>query len=132
MDKLERRRLLEIGKDPDPRMDYVITLAGRVPPGDLASAATVEVRYVPDRLIVDSRAFGSYVEALAQGGWESLEEIAVAVLDDINNEIVARWVQVVVTEEEDAAPGVSAHSVMIEDRQPRWDNPALLGRLKRH
>ena len=54
------------------------------------------------------------------------------ILDDVNNEVVPRWVQVTVTAPGDRAAGVDGHGVMLEDRQPRWDNPALLSRLERY
>ena len=47
-------------------------------------------------------------------------------LDDVNNELIPRWAQVELT----AGPGDAGdcHGVIIEDRQPGWDNPALLAR----
>jgi len=40
---------------------------------------------------------------------------------------VPRWVQIVA-----ARTGGTDHQVIIEDRQPKWDNPALLARLERY
>ncbi|MEE8393877.1 MAG: hypothetical protein V3R66_05985, partial [Rhodospirillales bacterium] len=60
--------------------------------------------------------------------WETMEKVAVMVLNDINNEVVARWTQVSVAASKDKA----SHNVMVEDRQPHWDNPDLLSRLKRY
>ncbi|MCH8835488.1 MAG: hypothetical protein IH925_06035, partial [Proteobacteria bacterium] len=54
------------------------------------------------------------------------------ILDDINNEVVARWVQVALSVPNGALPGVGNHGVMLEDRQPKWDNAALLSRLRRY
>jgi 7-cyano-7-deazaguanine reductase len=48
------------------------------------------------------------------------------VLDDLNNELVPRWVELTV--ERDAP---LPHRVVIEDRQPNWDNPQLMARLRR-
>lgn len=132
MDKIERRRNLTTSRDPDPRLDYVVTLAGSIPPAGDRGALIVEVRYVPDKLILSSGGFALYLAGLADADWNALEEIAVAVLDDVNNETVARWVQVTVSDDADAGDSKTSHSVMVEDRQPRWDNPALLGRLRRH
>lgn len=129
MDKLERRKSLETIPDPEPRLDYLVTLCGSLkcvgPDRDIG----IEVRYVPDRLILAVEAFGSYLSTIATTSWETPEALAAAVLDDINNETVARWVQVVATVNEPYPRGVEAHSVMLEDRQPRWDNPKLLSRL---
>ena len=94
-------------------------------------SATVGLSYVPDKVVLDAAAFGRYLEALTRGGWTSLEPLAVAVLDDVNNEAVPRWVQVVVSGPDALHPGVEKHSVVVEDRQPRWDNAPLLSRLGR-
>jgi 7-cyano-7-deazaguanine reductase len=67
---------------------------------------------------------------LEGAGFASLEALATAVLDDINNEVVARWVQVVISAPAPDEPGVDGHSVMLEDRQPKWENDSLLSRLR--
>ena len=132
MDAKERRGLLATQSNPDARLDYVSALDGYIEPAGRAQRTTVGVRYVPDKLIIDPAAFGRYLGALGTLPWESLEQVAVTILDDINNEVVARWVQVAISVPNDAHPGVDSHGVMLEDRQPKWDNPALLSRLRRY
>ena len=53
------------------------------------------------------------------------------ILDDINNEVVARWVQITVSSPDPTDSALEFHGIVLEDRQPKWDNPALLSRLKR-
>lgn len=132
MDAKERRGLLATRSNPDTRLDYVSALEGHIAPAGRAQRTTVGVRYVPDKLIIDPAAFGRYLEALATQPWESLETVAVTILDDINNEVVARWVQVGLSAPNGALPGVDSHGVVLEDRQPKWDNAALLSRLRRY
>ncbi len=132
MDAKERRGLLATRSNPDARLDYVSALEGYIEPAARAQRTTVGVRYVPDKLIIDPVAFGRYLGALGALPWESLETVAVTILDDINNEIVARWVQVALSAPNGAHPGLDNHGVMVEDRQPKWDNPALLSRLRRY
>ncbi len=127
MNKLARRSILTTRSDPDPRLDYIVTLGGDI---ENMSPTGVEVRYVPDRLIIEPLSFGRYLETLGGLAWGSLEEIAVTVLDDVNNETVARWIQVTVSAHRPDASNVGTHNVIMEDRQPRWDNPRLLARLK--
>ncbi len=131
MDILERRSLIATMPNPDSRLDYVTALKGTIPPGEEGWETTIALRYVPDKLIIEPAAFGRYLEALKGPKRGSLEEVAVTVLNDINNEVVARWVQVSASAPGGAHPGVAEHGVMVEDRQPRWDNPALLSRLRR-
>ncbi len=132
MDAKERRGLLATRSNPDARLDYVSALEGYIEPAARAQRTTVGMRYVPDKLIIDPVAFGRYLGALGALPWESLETVAVTILDDINNEIVARWVQVALSAPNGAHPGLDNHGVMVEDRQPKWDNPALLSRLRRY
>ncbi len=57
------------------------------------------------------------------------EELALAIIEDINNEVVPRWVQVQIeTRTDTPQPNASAYRVLIEDRQPNWDNPQITAR----
>ena len=129
MDTHDRRSLLATTPNPDAKVDYVSALKGTIPPGGEGGKTAIALSYVPDKLIIEPAAFGRYLEALrAKRG--SLEEVAVTILNDINNEVVPRWVQVSAAAPEGADAGRVEHGVTVEDRQPRWDNPALLSRLE--
>ena len=130
MDILDRRAHLTVVDNPDNRLDYVVTLAGEMRSEDSLSGFEVELRYIPDRLILEPQSFAAYLSLVASLSLESLERIAATVLDDINNEVVARWVQIAVTRQ--PTDGVATHSVFLEDRQPNWRNPDILARLRRH
>jgi len=127
----ERRQGLQVAPNPRPGIDYLVTLGGTValPAGPGAQGpeapVTVRVRYVPDRHILAASVFGTYLSALEQSSWDSLEVLGVAILGDLNSELVPRWMQVILVAKADA----NEYSVMLEDRQPRWDNPRLLSRL---
>ncbi len=113
----ERRRgLLSPGANPDQAIDCLVRLAGR-----LTAETTLTVCYVPDKLIVARAAFERYLAALGDHDWPAPEAIAVATLGDFNNELVPRWVCVIVERDR--------HQVVVEDRQPGWQNPALLAHL---
>lgn len=129
MDTLQRRETLNTSPNPDTRMDYVSSLEGSLPWRG-AGPARISIRYVPDRLILVPDCLAPYLAALADGHWPTLESLATAILDDLGNEVVARWAQVVITAPPAAEAGVEAHSVMLEDRQPKWSNDALLSRLR--
>ncbi|MEG3618283.1 hypothetical protein V5T82_07465 [Magnetovibrio sp. PR-2] len=130
MDLMERRRHLKVGPNPDRKLDYLITLEGHLPNSGGARQA-VQVRYVPDKNILDVKSFGAYLEALSTIVWPSPEELAVTVITDINNELIARWVQVTVNAPDLQHHAIETHGVVLEDRQPDWDNPMLLNRLER-
>ncbi|MFC1673426.1 hypothetical protein ACFL12_04655 [Pseudomonadota bacterium] len=130
MDLMQRRAMLEAKPNPDKTLDYIITLEGHLP-NSKGSNRQVVLRYVPDREVLDARSFGNYLESLSGDSWENPEDLAVTVISDVNNEVVARWVQVSVRVPELNHHAVETHSVVIEDRQPNWDNRALLSRLGR-
>lgn len=130
MEIIERRQLLETRANPDGTLDYIAGLKGTLQAFGHGKPTHISIHYVPDRAIVDPDAFGRYLETLAALEWGSLEELATAVLGDFSNQLVGRWVRVVAIAPEGAYPGVGSHEVAIEDRQPGWDNPDLLSRLR--
>jgi NADPH-dependent 7-cyano-7-deazaguanine reductase QueF len=55
--------------------------------------------------------------------WNGAESLALAILDDINNEAVPRWARVRITTR---THGGLHHQVTVEDHQPRW-RPTWVG-----
>ena len=128
MDINERRTLLETALNPDETLDYISGLEGSILVFPKSGPTVLAIRYVPDRRIVNPSAFGEYLVGLSSLQWQTLEELATTVLGDLSNQLVARWVRVRVTAPNKAYPGVGAHEVVVEDRQPGWNNPSLLSR----
>lgn len=126
---LARRGHLAVAPNPSPGSDYVVTHLGRLGIAGQASEAALCLRYVPDRLILAGDAVEAYLAALGDQRWGSLEELAATAFDDLNNELVARWLHLSLSVERGAANHHQAHRVTLEDRQPGWDNPDLLARL---
>ena len=120
--RVERRPLLGSADNPDRDVDYLTILENAAVDGIF----TVSLRYVPDKLLLTPTAFEAYLKSLKFGTWDTVQALALAILGDINNEIVPRWVQVEIAKSEPTGP---SHRVLVEDRQPKWDNPALLARL---
>lgn len=120
MDTLVRREHLDTAENPNMRLDYVISLSGQI-----ANLCRVDIRYVPDRAILTPVSLTIYLERLQSVQWPRLEDVAVAMISDLNNELVPRWVQLKVSGESDGLE----HHITLEDRQPKWDNPALLARI---
>ncbi len=129
MDPHERRGLLSVVRNPDFKLDYVTSLSGQMTPFDTDRPSGVILRYVPDRLILEPPTFGRYLNAMGAFEWPSLEEAAATLLNDVSNELVARWVQVSISAPPGVHPGIDSHDVLLEDRQPNWDNSGLLARL---
>jgi 7-cyano-7-deazaguanine reductase len=127
-----RRATISVIENPQPLLDYVATLSENLRniggPGAISQAhAGLLIRYVPDGVVLEKASLGAYLEIIANTEWASLEEIATTILDDLNNEVVPRWVHVGLSGPEDE--NGARHSVIMEDRQPDWENPDLLARL---
>lgn len=116
----ERRRTLVTAANPAPWHDYRVGWAGI-----LADGTRLVVDLVPDRLVLAPEAFAAYLSRLDHGGWPGLEALITAVLDDLNNELVPRWVRVAATR----VTGRVLQRAIADDRQPDWDDPGLLARL---
>ncbi|NKB56620.1 MAG: hypothetical protein GKS00_09805 [Alphaproteobacteria bacterium] len=119
-----RRGLLKSRLNTGTSLDYLNLLMGEINNKN----TRITVRYVPDKQILPPAAFMEYLASFGDVADEALESLAIAILDDINNEVVPRWVQIAAAR---TTAGQADHRVLIEDRQPKWDNPALLARLKR-
>jgi len=127
-DPRARRLLLRVGPAPECRVDCVTNLACHLD-RSTGDATDVIVRYIADRDILQPDSLAGYLEALPRGADVSVEELAVTVLADINDQVVPRWVRVRLRRQNPAAHGVTRHDVVVEDRQPGWDNASLLSRL---
>lgn len=125
MDLWQRRAVLAPASNPDRNIDFVSSLSGRL--AALGGSIDVALRYVPDALTVSPTAFAAYLRALEGGDWPSHENLATTILQDVSNELVPRWVQIVTRR--GGADGVPEHKILVEDRQPQWNNAALLAHL---
>ncbi len=121
---LARRALLAAAPNPGEHHEYMVMLEGSLALADQPVEAAL--CYVADRRVLSMDAFVAYLDAVAGAAWPTLEAVAEAMLADMNNELVPRWVQIRLV----AGPGErgECHRVIIEDRQPGWDNPTLLAR----
>jgi 7-cyano-7-deazaguanine reductase len=90
MDAIQRREILEPTANPGSAGDYVITLRASIARAEGTAAASVVLRYVPERQILTPANFERYIGEVGRLAWESLEAVAVAILDDVANELVPR------------------------------------------
>lgn len=122
--RVQRQTAIETQPNPNPALDYLCHLDGR-----LGEAATISIslRYVPGKLVMDTEALGIYLCNVDLEENQSLEALAALILDDLNNELVPRWIQVILIADDRGLD--RGHRVLLEDRQPKWDNPTLLSRI---
>jgi len=119
-----RRAALRLRPNPAPRLTYRITLEAGLDtiPG---RPLRLTVDYVPDRGVLDGAAFAAYARLLGASAWAGPEDLGVAVLDDINNEVVPRWVRVAVSTDSQGGRTLPKHAVLLEDWQPTWNAEAV-------
>jgi len=85
------------------------------------------LRYVPDKLLLNHEGLATYLKQKFAGEATKAEILAHDILEDITNHIIPKWIEINLVNEE------NTHGqniwVTIEDRQPDWQNDALLKRL---
>jgi hypothetical protein len=120
-----RLGLLTQRSNPRIGMDYIVALDGAV---GSDGRCRVRLTYVPDKLLLEAGGFAAYLAAFDDSAAARSETMALAILDDIGNEIVPRWAQVVVSQTL-GETGAGMQCVIVEERQPSWDNARILARL---
>lgn len=116
-DSTRPESLLTGRSNPRTSLDYIVALTGKLE----SAHQSIRLRYVPDKLLIDSASFAAYLAFLDGDGPAAPEHVALTLLDEMNNEIVPRWVQIAVTG--------GSETVIVEDRQPNWENSDILDRL---
>ena len=81
----------------------------------------VDLRYIADRDVITAPTLAAYFEAAARETCETLEAYADMVLNDLNNELVPRWIWLRLQS--------GGHKVIQQDQQPSWDNNGLLATI---
>ncbi|MEM6902061.1 MAG: hypothetical protein AAF556_02320 [Pseudomonadota bacterium] len=123
-----RRSLVKCRPSPATGHDYLVDLKIKLQAQDRSSPYHLTIRYVPDRELIDDGQMREYWRFIEAAKWPSLAAIAITVLEDLNNEVIPRWLQVQLRD-----PLTSDYQegsmVTIEDRQPGWHNQQMLARI---
>lgn len=119
----QRRACLQTTANPATDRDRISILSGELPASNLLGGAPIHIdlRYIADRDIITATALGQYFEIAAQEPCETMEAYADMVLNDLNNELVPRWIWLRLRGH--------GHQVIQQDRQPGWNDPGLLTTL---
>lgn len=126
----KRRSLLLPRGNPAGHTDYVVQIDSQVTASSLSAAISVTIRYIPDREVLDAPGLYDYWGMLGAADWPSFEDLAVTVLGDLSNVLVPRWIEIVLSTEAADVEGGQGHRVVLQERQPKWHNEALLTRLR--
>ena len=128
----ERRNLLLTEHNPGAQLDYVGTLQSELSGCETVFPARMTLRYVPDRLIIKPDCLAEYFAEIARIPFDNFETAAVLLMEDFNNEIIPRWINLRLDKQKADNASVQHHEAALEDRQPKWHNPRLLDRLERY
>ncbi len=123
-----RRHAIHTDENLREDIDYVVerreSVAGVSVADGFEGKLEVALRYVPDRFVLQTAGgLDDYLTELANETWRGDEILALAVLDDLNNELVPRWIGLRL----EFSP---RQIIYLEDRQPNWANSDLLSRLR--
>ncbi|MBV6632142.1 MAG: hypothetical protein KI792_03805 [Alphaproteobacteria bacterium] len=123
-----RRALINCRTSPATGHDYLVDLKVKLQAHDRSSPYHLTIRYVPDRDLLDDQEMREYWRFIEAAEWPSLPALAISVLEDLNNEMIPRWLQVQLRD-----PLTSDYQegsmVTIEDKQPGWHNQQMLARI---
>lgn len=124
-----RRGLLQSVANPKPDSEYIVQLRHKLAPYGIETANGVELRlfYVPDAQMMTAENYDVYLSHFERELEEcaTIEELGAMIVDDLNNELVPKWIHLSLSGEHAHA----MHRVSYEERQPGWDNVFLLSRL---
>lgn len=125
----ERRRRISTMENPDPTHDYLCELRRHmIITRPHEHRVGMVIRYVPDVQVLSTFDMEGYFDHVADLEWHSLEALALGLLEDMNNELIPRWVQVSVAFRARRDDTISSE-VTIEDHQPDWQNSYLMSRI---
>lgn len=116
---LRRREAIACRDNPFGDRDYVVALPFVLPPAQPGEGAGEgRILMVPDRLIVGPEGLERYLAALAAARFDSPEARAGSMFDDLNNQLIPRWLWLRLEE--------GGRGVILQERQPNWRNDDLL------
>ncbi len=108
--------------------DYLIDLKIKLTPDYGSNPLSLLLRYVPDRDLLRNNAMREYWRFVEATEWAAESELALAILEDLNNELIPRWLQVQIRDD-NLSDYVQGVMITVEDRQPGWHNQYLLSRI---
>lgn len=93
--------------NPDSRKNWLITV-------EINSPVFVSLRMVPDKLVAEHSSIKNHISEIALQNWSNPEEMILAIIEDVNNELVPKWLEVVYKNK--------GLTIKIEDLQPGLTN----------
>ncbi len=126
----EEKDILPSSENPYRNKTYIVSITQEIALNQ--KTYLFGLRYVPDKLILGHDGLADYLKQRLTHKTTKAENLpphilAHDILEDITNHIIPKWIEInLVDEENNHGQNIS---VTIEDRQPNWENDALLERL---
>lgn len=115
---LRRREAIGCTDNPSPDRDYLVSLQFDLAlPSPNAGACLGQLVMVPDRQILAPDGLDAYLALVASEAGHALEAMAVRMFDDLNNQLIPRWISLSLSD--------GRRSVKLQDGQPSWRNDSL-------
>ena len=93
--------------NPDNRKDWKISIG-------IIEPYVISVTYVPDKLLAEHNSIQNYLSECSDKEWASPEAMLLSIIEDVNNEIVPKWLRIEYKYENT--------EIAIEDQQPGLGN----------
>ncbi len=91
----------------DTRKDWLLVI-------EISSPVKIKVTLIPDKLTADHSSVTRYLNDMANKDWENPEKMILQIIEDINNALVPKWLEVAYEKD-----GII---LKVEDRQPGLEN----------
>lgn len=85
------------------------------------------LRYIPDKLLLDHKGLAAFLEAMVIRDSGKPETLIHGILENIMDQIIPKWIEVTLRQQQNKFGQTVL--VTMEDRQPNWQDDALLSRL---
>ena len=85
------------------------------------------LRYIPDKLLLCHDSLAAYLEQVLSRDPDTAEALANDILEDIVDQIIPRWVEVILKQHENSLGQDIV--ITVAESQPNWRNDDLLKRL---
>jgi len=128
MDVHARRDLLGCQSNPEEKQEYLVSFSGDL---RLSNDQLFQVRltYVPDLFVLDATTFQPYLDIVGRVDDSTPERSGKLILEDINNQLVPRWIRVTIFGRLDQSD-MHTYRCLFQDHQPNWQNSSLISAVR--
>ncbi len=121
-----RRQIIKVRPNPDIQLDYITTLRAEMIFMPQNTPIKIITRYIPNKYIMRPESIEDYTAFLQKQSCETLESIAITVINDIKNTLLTRWCHVLLKGQFIINGTPQEHSVFSVDHAPGWKNDNIL------